>query len=97
MRRSWELTIIAMVCYWLGFSDQHSQLRHHLRQLPGQPGPGHRDADLRNGCRGPAGNGRPDDRPPGWSPCSAASIADGIRPLFFSGVADHDRHLRHRR
>ena len=33
---------------WLlaGLFHQHPQLRDHLRQLPGQPGPGHRDADL---------------------------------------------------
>ncbi|MCX5839517.1 MAG: MFS transporter [Deltaproteobacteria bacterium] len=33
-------------CLLAGFLHQHPQLRNHLRQLPGQSGPGHRHDDL---------------------------------------------------
>ena len=44
--QSWELTILAMGVLLVRIHHQYSQLRNHMRQLPAQPGPGHRDAHL---------------------------------------------------
>ena len=90
-----SITVVAMVGLLGGVLHQHPQLRDHLRQLPGQPGPGHGHADLRNGGRGPAGNGGADAGDLDGQPFRRRHRRRHP-PLVLFRSPRHDRHLHHR-